>query len=161
MCIVTRLLKMAWGRGLEITFYCQKAVSKCCWLHRVKARSKICLRRNHNDVDSQTVYLSCGTRSPCPGASCTPTPLRRTWRALDDVLEYFSGHVEKRFIHLPMIKINWYTFTKGSSVGAVAALNMVITETGAATAVGSDPQNLQATVDWELMVRGQPMFTCI
>jgi glyceraldehyde 3-phosphate dehydrogenase len=89
---------------------------------------------NHHDVDSQDRILS--------AASCTTNAITPVLKALDERFGIQSGHVET--VHSFTNDQNLIdNFHKGDRRGRSAALNMVITETGAATAVAKAYPKLQ------------------
>lgn len=81
---------------------------------------------NHNDIEAHDSILS--------AASCTTNAITPVLKALDEQFGIQSGHVET--VHSFTNDQNLIdNFHKGDRRGRSAALNMVITETGAATAV--------------------------
>jgi glyceraldehyde 3-phosphate dehydrogenase len=81
---------------------------------------------NHHDVNAKDTILS--------AASCTTNAITPVLKALDEQFGIQNGHVET--VHSFTNDQNLIdNFHKGDRRGRSAALNMVITETGAATAV--------------------------
>tara|TARA_R110001592_G_scaffold135779_1_gene352235 strand:- start:45 stop:1517 length:1473 start_codon:yes stop_codon:yes gene_type:complete len=81
---------------------------------------------NNNQIDSTDTILS--------AASCTTNAITPVLKAIDDKFDIIDGHVET--VHSYTNDQNLIdNYHKGSRRGRSAALNMVITETGAAKAV--------------------------